>query len=219
MYRAWGKRAFDLAVAVPALLLLAAPMALLALLVRLCLGSPVVFRQERPGRGGRLFPMLKFRTMTDARGPDGEPLPDAERLTLFGRALRATSLDELPELVNVVRGEMSLVGPRPLLVRYTPYFTGAERARFDVRPGITGWAQVNGRNDLRWDDRLARDIEYVRDLSFALDLRILLLTVRKVFIRDGLQVDPGASMLDLDEERRRKALAAGERAIGAGTGA
>lgn len=202
-YRERGKRILDLAIAIPALLIFALPMALLALLVRSKLGSPVIFRQVRPGRDGERFAMFKFRTMTDARGPDGEPLSDAVRLTPFGRALRATSLDELPELWNVVRGEMSLVGPRPLLDRYTPFFTDAERARFSVRPGITGWAQVNGRNDLRWDDRLGRDVEYVRDLSLAMDLRILALTVKKVFVRDGIQVDPGAAMLDLDVERRQ----------------
>lgn len=202
-YREHGKRLFDLALAIPVLVLLALPIAILAILVHVKLGSPVVFRQHRPGRGGERFAMFKFRTMTDARGPDGELLSDAERLTPFGRTLRATSLDELPELWNVVRGEMSLVGPRPLLERYTPFFTEAERARFGVRPGITGWAQVNGRNDLRWDDRLARDVEYVENLAFPLDVKILLSTLKKVFVRDGVQVDPGTTMLDLDEERRR----------------
>lgn len=205
-YRERGKRLFDLALALALLALLALPFLIVAILVRLFLGSPVIFRQRRPGRFGEVFAMFKFRTMTDARGVDGELLSDAERLTAFGRALRASSLDEIPELWNVVRGEMSLVGPRPLLTRYTPFFTEAERARFEVRPGITGLAQVNGRNDLRWDDRLARDIEYVETVSLAVDVHILLLTLRKVFVRHGIQVDPGSSMLDLDEERRRRGM-------------
>lgn len=205
MYRRFGKRALDLVITVPALILLALPIGILALLVRTKLGSPVLFRQRRPGRNGVSFEILKFRTMTDARAPDGTLLSDAERLTPFGRRLRASSLDELPELLNVIRGEMSLVGPRPLLERYTPFFTERECKRFQVRPGITGLAQISGRNDLAWDTRIACDVEYVETLSLALDLRILFATLRKVIVREGVQVDTGTTMLDFDEERRRAA--------------
>lgn len=202
-YVRWGKRWFDLAISAMALVALAPLLGVLALLVRLFLGSPVIFRQERPGRRGRLFTLLKLRTMTDARGADGELLPDSDRLTPFGRLLRSTSLDELPELVNVVRGDMSLVGPRPLLVRYYPYFREHEMARFSVRPGVTGLSQVAGRNDLSWDGRIELDLEYVRQCSLWLDLRILARTLDRVVRRDGLQVDPRAVMLDFDEERRQ----------------
>ncbi len=191
-------------VAVMALLLLCLPLALLTLVVRLKLGSPAFFRQVRPGQHGKPFEMVKFRTMTDARGPDGALLPDAERLTSFGRFLRASSLDELPELWNVLKGDMSLVGPRPLLTKYLPYYKDSERTRFLVRPGITGWAQVNGRNSAKWDDRLALDIWYVENRSFILDLKIIFITIAAVIKRDGVAVDPSASMLNLDDERRGK---------------
>jgi lipopolysaccharide/colanic/teichoic acid biosynthesis glycosyltransferase len=204
-YRDRGKRLLDLSLAIPALLLLAPLGLFLGLLVRWRLGSPVLFRQQRPGLDGKAFEMLKLRTMTDGRGPDGSLLPDGLRLTPLGRALRASSLDELPELFNVLKGEMSLVGPRPLLLRYSPYFRSAERARFSVAPGITGLAQVSGRNALSWDARIAADLEYVARISFLLDLRILFSTVAKVLLRSGLRVDPGASMLDFDEERRQQA--------------
>jgi lipopolysaccharide/colanic/teichoic acid biosynthesis glycosyltransferase len=175
----------------------------IAFSVWLCLGAPVVFTQRRPGLAGKPFKIFKFRTMTLGYGPDGELLADAERLTAFGRFLRQTSLDELPELLNVVMGEMSLVGPRPLLMRYYPYFTSAERARFLVRPGITGLSQIDGRNDLSWDQRIRRDIEYVSWCSPWLDLCILCLTFWRVITRSGLRADPGTTMLDFDEERRR----------------
>jgi lipopolysaccharide/colanic/teichoic acid biosynthesis glycosyltransferase len=148
--------------------------------------------------------MLKFRTMTDARDANGELLSDTERLTPFGRWLRNTSLDELPELLNVIRGDMSIVGPRPLLMRYYPWFTDEEHARFNVRPGITGLAQISGRNDLPWDKRIAMDVEYVRRRSLLLDLSIIFKTVERIVSRKGLQEDPGAVMLDFDEERRRR---------------
>lgn len=197
------KRSLDLALSVPALIALAPVLALIALLVRARLGRPVLFRQERPGLDGKIFVLFKFRTMTDARDPDGNLLPDANRLTHLGRFLRSTSLDELPELFNVVRGEMSLVGPRPLLKSYYPYFTDAERVRFRTRPGITGLAQISGRNQLPWDSRLAADVEYVESCSLALDLKILLQTGWRVLTRHGLEVVPGATMLNFDEERRR----------------
>jgi len=203
LYATGLKRLFDLLVTLPALFLLAPLMGLLALLVRLRLGAPVLFRQQRPGRHGRPFMLYKFRTMTDARDAQGALLPDAERLTPFGRFLRSTSLDELPELFNVLKGEMSLVGPRPLLMEYVPYFTAQEKTRFAVRPGMTGLAQVSGRNNLSWDLRLNADIQYVQNLSFALDMRIIGLTVLQVLTRQGVQTDPGATMLNFDEERRQ----------------
>ncbi|MCU0942094.1 MAG: sugar transferase [Hydrogenophaga sp.] len=188
------KRLFDLAVAVSLLTLLSAPLLLLALLVRVSLGGPVLFRQVRPGLHGRPFRMIKFRTMTDARDADGGLLPDAQRLTPLGRFLRATSLDELPELWNVVRGDMSLVGPRPLLMEYLPLYSAEQARRHEVRPGITGWAQINGRNRLSWEQRLAMDVWYVDHRSFALDLRILVGTVGKVLRRDGISAEGEATM-------------------------
>jgi sugar transferase EpsL len=199
------KRLFDLAVSVPALILLAPVLALLALLVRLKLGSPVLFRQVRPGRHGRPFTILKFRTMTDARDTAGHLLPDERRTPRFGQFLRSTSLDELPELINIVRGEMSLVGPRPLLMQYLPYFSERERKRFEIRPGLTGWAQIHGRSNLPWDERLALDVWYVEHCSLGLDLKILALTVGKVLRREDAVPDPNIVILDFDEERRQRA--------------
>ena len=204
MYQLWGKRLCDILVTVPAFVVLWPLLIAITLLVRMRLGTPVLFRQTRPGLHGRSFTIFKFRTMTDARDAKGQLLPDPERLTSFGRFLRSTSLDELPELWNVFRGDMSLVGPRPLLTRYYPYFTDEEKSRFLVRPGITGLAQVSGRNDAPWDARIAADVKYVQELSFALDLRILVLTLQRVVTRQGLQVDPGSVMLDFDEERRQR---------------
>lgn len=168
------------------MLVLAPVMAGLAVAVRFALGSPILFRQERPGAGGRPFTMVKFRTMRDAVDAKGQPLPDSERLTRFGRFLRSSSLDELPELWNVLRGEMSLVGPRPLLMEYLPLYSEEQARRHEVRPGVTGWAQVNGRNAISWEEKFALDVWYVDNRSFLLDLRILMLTLRKVFVRDGI---------------------------------
>jgi lipopolysaccharide/colanic/teichoic acid biosynthesis glycosyltransferase len=201
-YTAAGKRAMDLIVSGTALVLLSAPMGVVALLIRRKLGSPVLFRQERPGRYGKPFRMYKFRTMSDDRNEHGELLPDRSRLTSFGAALRSTSIDELPELINVWRGEMSLVGPRPLLMRYTEYFTEEERLRFIVRPGITGAAQVDGRNTASWNKRLALDVQYVGRLSIVNDVKILAQTIARVFRRSGVVVDPESTMLNLDDERR-----------------
>lgn len=195
------KRLFDLLAAGLALVLFALPLLVLVSVIRYKLGSPVLFRQTRPGLGGQPFELIKFRTMTDARDAAGELLPDTERLTPFGRLLRATSLDELPELWNVLRGDMSLVGPRPLLMRYLPYYTEQEAKRHRVRPGLTGWAQLHGRNTLSWDERLALDVWYVENRSMLLDLRILLQTVLMVLRRDGVVIDPRAAMQDLDVER------------------
>ena len=180
------KRLFDLLAASLALLLLALPMLALAWLIRRKLGSPVLFRQVRPGLQGLPFTMVKFRNMTEERGPDGALLPDAQRLTPFGRFLRANSLDELPELWNVLKGDMSLVGPRPLLMEYLPLYTPEQARRHKVRPGITGWAQVNGRNAISWTDKLALDVWYVNHCSLWLDLQVLWRTVPKVLVREGI---------------------------------
>ena len=181
-----AKRLFDLALVMVALPVLAPVLFVVALLVRRKLGTPVLFRQERPGLGGKPFILLKFRTMTDARDDTGELLPDEERIHPFGQMLRRTSLDELPELLNVLKGEMSLVGPRPLLMRYLPRYTAEQYRRHDVLPGITGLAQVNGRNNLSWDDKFAIDVQYVHQWSLWLDIKVLLLTVRAVLGADGV---------------------------------
>ena len=188
------KRVFDFVAASLALVMLALPLLVLAWLIRRKLGSPVLFKQVRPGLQARLFTMVKFRTMTDECGPGGVLLPDAERLTPLGRFLRASSLDELPELWNVMRGEMSLVGPRPLLVEYLPLYTPDQARRHEVRPGITGWAQVNGRNAIGWEDKFALDVWYVDNQSLWLDIKILWMTVRKVIVRDGISAGGEATM-------------------------
>ena len=188
------KRAFDFIAALMALLLLCLPLAVLTLLVRRKLGHPAFFRQVRPGLHGQPFEMVKFRSMTDARGPDGALLPDAERLTPFGRFLRASSLDELPGLWNVLKGDMSLVGPRPLLMEYLPLYSPEQARRHEVRPGITGWAQVNGRNALGWDDKFKLDVWYVDHRSLRLDIKILWLTVKKVLVRDGISAEGQATV-------------------------
>lgn len=184
----------DFLIAIFALVILALPMAILFCAVYFRLGSPVIFSQWRPGLHGKAFKMVKFRTMTDARNSDGELLPDAERLTSFGRFLRVTSLDELPELWNVVKGDMSLVGPRPLLMEYLSLYTQEQARRNDVRPGITGWAQVNGRNAISWEEKFVLDVWYVDHQSFWLDLKILWLTVRKVFGREDISAEGHATM-------------------------
>jgi len=188
------KRLLDAIAAGFSLLLLALPLMVIAILVRVRLGSPVLFKQVRPGLGGQPFEMLKFRTMTDARDADGELRPDSDRLTDFGRWLRATSLDELPELWNVLRGDMSLVGPRPLLMQYLPLYSPRQARRHEVRPGITGWAQVNGRNALSWPQKFELDVWYVENQSLWLDLRILWLTVRSVLRREGISATGEATM-------------------------
>jgi lipopolysaccharide/colanic/teichoic acid biosynthesis glycosyltransferase len=194
LYRRFGKRAADLAGAVLALLA-TAPVALaVALLVRLLLGRPVLYRQLRPGLGGRPFEIWKFRTMRDAVDSAGRPLPDAARLTRFGRWLRRASLDELPELVNVLRGEMSLVGPRPLLIEYLPRYDAVQARRHEVRPGLTGWAQVHGRNAIGWEERFRLDVWYVDHLSARLDLAILLRTAGQLFRPRGVSAAGHATM-------------------------
>ena len=189
------KRLFDLTAAALGLLALALPLLALIALVRIKLGRPVFFRQTRPGLHGQPFQMVKLRTMTDARGPDGALLPDAERLTPFGRFLRASSLDELPELWNVLKGDMSLVGPRPLLMEYLPLYTPEQARRHEVRPGITGWAQVNGRNALSWEEKFALDVWYVDHQSLWLDIRILWMTAVKVLRRQDISA-PGEATVE-----------------------
>ena len=188
------KRAMDVVLVSCALLVLVLPLAGLAWLVRVRLGSPVLFRQERPGMHGQPFQMVKFRTMTDARDLDGQLLPDADRLTAFGRFLRSSSLDELPGFWNVLKGDMSLVGPRPLLMEYLPLYSPEQARRHEVRPGITGWAQINGRNALSWDEKFKLDVWYVDNRSLWLDIKILWLTVRKVLVRDGISAAGEATM-------------------------
>ena len=194
MYGKFGKRLLDIIVAGAALLLLAPLLLLVALLVRVKLGSPVVFHQKRPGKDEKIFTLCKFRTMTDARDEKGELLPDEIRLTAFGRLLRATSLDELPELWNILKGDMSLVGPRPLLVEYLPRYNSEQRHRHDVRPGLTGLAQVKGRNAISWEEKFQYDIEYVNNVSFLMDLKILLLTIKTVLIREGIHSNTSQTM-------------------------
>ncbi len=188
------KRFFDLVLTTLGLLLLCLPLIVLSWQVRRKLGSPIFFRQIRPGLNGRPFKMVKFRTMTDARDSDDQLMPDADRLTKFGRVLRASSLDELPELWNVLKGDMSLVGPRPLLMEYLPLYSPEQARRHEVRPGITGWAQVNGRNALSWQEKFKLDVWYVNNNSLWLDIKILWLTMRKVLVREGISAAGEATM-------------------------
>lgn len=193
-YRSYGKRAFDITLAVTGLVALSPILLLTACLVRLVLGPPILFRQQRPGFKGSVFTLYKFRTMSDDRDSQGRPEGDAQRLTGLGRLMRQASLDELPELWNVLRGDMSLVGPRPLLVQYLERYTVEQMRRHDVRPGITGWAQVNGRNNLSWEEKFRLDVWYVDNLSWRLDAKILALTVRRVLSRQGISAPGQATM-------------------------
>ncbi|HMP73245.1 MAG TPA: sugar transferase [Kiritimatiellia bacterium] len=205
-YATRGKRLLDLALALPVLILATPIMILLALLIRWRLGSPVLFRQTRPGLHGQPFDLVKFRTMTDARDDQGNLLPNQQRMTRFGMFLRSTSLDELPELWNVIKGEMSLVGPRPLLMDYLPYYTPSMARRHEVRPGLTGWVQVNGRNALDWEAKFELDTWYVENQTFLLDLKILFLTLGKVLRRQGIAHPGDVAMprFDLYMQNQRK---------------
>ena len=198
IYEKFIKRGLDLLISGGALLVLWPVLLVLVLLVRSKLGSPAIFCQERPGKGGKVFRLYKLRTMTDERDENGELLPDEVRLTPFGRTLRSLSLDELPELWNIFRGDMSLVGPRPLLVKYLPLYNAEQARRHEVMPGLTGWAQVNGRNLVTWEDKFAMDVWYVDHISFILDLKILWLTVKAVLRREGIS---GQSSATMDEFR------------------
>lgn len=186
-YERFGKRIFDLTIAIPALVVALPFMAMLSLLIRWRLGTPVIFRQVRPGLLGKPFEVLKFRTMTDERTESGELKPDDQRIPPLGRFMRRTSLDELPQLFNVIRGEVSLVGPRPLMMEYLPLYSAEQARRHEVRPGITGWAQVNGRNSLEWEQKFAFDVWYVDHVCFRVDLKILLLTLLRVARRHGIE--------------------------------
>lgn len=202
LYRNYIKRLLDILLSLAFIALFWWLYVILIVLIRVRLGSPVFFHQDRPGRNGKVFRLLKFRSMTDARDAEGNLLPDAERLPEFGRLLRATSLDELPEMINILRGDMSFVGPRPLLVRYLPYYTEEEMHRHDVRPGLTGLAQIHGRNALNWEARFAYDLEYVENVSFLMDLRIVWGTVGKVLHHSGVQSGAEQTVPDLDVYRR-----------------
>ena len=202
MYRKFIKRLFDLLLSLAGIIVLLPVLLVLWVLVRVKLGSPALFTQERPGKNEKVFKLYKFRSMTDERDKNGELLPDEIRLTRVGRLLRATSLDELPELFNILKGDMSLIGPRPLLVRYLPYYTKEERHRHDVRPGLTGLAQVNGRNALGWEDRFAYDLEYVNHLTFGMDIKIIAMTVGKVLKRSGTLSGADQTVADFDVYRK-----------------
>ena len=202
MYRNYFKRVLDIICSLGFILCFWWLYIAVAILVKRKLGSPVIFKQQRPGLNGKIFTMYKFRSMTDAKDKDGKLLSDAERLPKFGQLLRATSLDEIPEFINVLKGDMSLIGPRPLLAQYLPYYTEEEKKRHNVRPGITGWAQVNGRNLLTWDKRLAKDVEYVNNLTFLFDLKIVYLTIKKVLKKEDVIVATDLNFSDLDVERK-----------------
>lgn len=204
IYPKYIKRLLDIVISLTALVLLSPILLIVAILVRVRLGSPVIFHQDRPGYHEKIFGLCKFRSMTDERDGNGNLLPDEVRLTKFGRLLRSTSLDELPELWNILKGDMSLIGPRPLLVSYLPYYTKEEQLRHTVRPGLTGWAQVNGRNHVDWDKRIALDVEYVRNMSFVMDLKIFFLTVKKVFVRENIEVDTNKAEGNFAEIRKAR---------------
>lgn len=204
MYRIIFKRLLDIIISGIVLILLSPVLVLLAILIRINLGSPVIFTQERPGKNEKIFKLYKFRSMSNTTDEKGELLPDELRLTRFGKLLRSTSLDELPELLNILRGDMSLIGPRPLLVKYLPWYTEEERHRHDVRPGLTGLAQVNGRNALGWEDRFAYDLEYVNHLTFLMDVKIIGMTVSKVLKRSGTLSGADQTVADFDVYRKEQ---------------
>ena len=193
-YEKYIKRLLDIVLSGAALVILSPVLLITAVLVRIKLGSPVIFTQERPGKDEKVFKLHKFRSMTDARDASGNLLPDKERLTRFGAKLRSVSIDDLPELWNIFRGKMSIVGPRPLLVKYLPLYNEEQRHRHDVRPGLTGWAQVHGRNLTSWEERFEYDVEYVNNISFALDVKIIIMTIRCVLGREGINADGSATM-------------------------
>ena len=205
IYSKYIKRLLDILISLTFIVLFSWLYLILVILVRIKLGSPVLFCQERPGYNEKIFKLYKFRTMTDKRDEKGNLLPDSERLTRFGSMLRSTSLDELPEMFNILKGDMSLIGPRPLLVEYLPYYTEEERLRHSVRPGLTGLAQVSGRNYLAWDKRLAKDVEYVNHISFIMDVRIIIKTIKVVFKKEDVSVDTNVVEGYLWDERQKRA--------------
>ncbi|WP_458411744.1 sugar transferase [Schinkia sp. CFF1] len=194
IYRRFIKRPMDFLLSLIAIIALSPVFIIVAVLVRTKLGSPVIFKQKRPGLNEKIFTMYKFRTMTDERDENGELLPDSVRLTKFGRFLRSTSLDELPELFNIFKGDMSIIGPRPLLVQYLPLYNSHQKRRHEVRPGLSGWAQVNGRNAISWEEKFDLDVEYIDNISFIEDWKIIFLTIKKVFVREGINSETAATM-------------------------
>lgn len=204
MYRYFFKRVFDILISGISLIILSPLFLVLSIMIRLNLGSPVFFHQKRPGKKEKIFTLCKFRTMTDEKDDNGNLLPDSKRLTKFGEFLRHTSLDELPELINIFQGDMSIIGPRPLLVSYLPYYTDKEKKRHSVRPGLTGLAQVSGRNFIDWDKRLAKDVEYVEHLTFLMDLRIIIMTIRVVLKKDDVAMDTNEVEGNFADIRRAK---------------
>lgn len=204
MYKNYIKRFLDFTLSLLALILLSPVMLIIAILVRIKLGTPVIFKQQRPGKNEKIFTLYKFRTMTDKKDENGNLLPDSERLTKFGKLLRSTSLDELPELINILKGDMAIVGPRPLLVEYLPYYTEEEKHRHDVRPGLTGLAQVNGRNSISWKEKFKDDLKYVNKITFMGDTKIILKTVGKVFKREGISQENSATMEKFQGSKENK---------------
>ena len=194
MYRKYFKKILDIICSLGFILCFWWLYILVAILVKRKLGSPVIFKQQRPGLNGKIFTMYKFRSMTDAKDKDGKLLSDAERLPRFGKLLRATSLDEIPEFINVLKGDMSLIGPRPLLVEYLERYNDEQKRRHEVRPGITGWAQVNGRNAISWEEKFKYDVEYVDKLNFLLDMKIVFLTIKKIVVKEGISQEGNATM-------------------------
>lgn len=194
MYESFFKRILDFVLSGIAILVLGIPLIIVAFFIKRNLGSPVIFRQKRPGLHGKIFELYKFRSMTDARDENGELLPDNVRLTPFGKKLRASSIDELPELINILKGDMSIVGPRPLLVEYLPLYNEEQAHRHDVRPGLTGWAQINGRNAISWEEKFRLDVWYVNNISFLLDAKIFFLTLKRVFAKEGINASEEVTM-------------------------
>lgn len=203
-YEQYTKRFLDILLSVTAIVLLSWLIVIISVLVRVKIGKPVIFRHPRPGKNEEIFNMYKFRTMTNEKDSDGNLLPDAKRLTSFGKKLRSTSLDELPELFLILNGKMSIVGPRPLEVYFLPYYTEKEHLRHAVKPGLTGLAQINGRNNLSWEEKFAYDLEYVKTISFKTDIKIVLGTIRKVLSGDGVVAEGGGAIVDFDVERKNQ---------------
>lgn len=204
MYAKYIKRILDFILSLIALIVLSPVLLVVAILVRIKLGSPIIFKQQRPGKDEKIFTLYKFRTMTDKKDENGNLLPDSERLTKFGKVLRSTSLDELPELVNILKGDMSIVGPRPLSIQYLPYYNEKERHRHDILPGLTGLAQINGRNTLQWEERFKYDLEYVNNVSFKSDVKIIVLTIKRVFKRENIVVRGNGNIIDFDTYRKKQ---------------
>lgn len=203
IYSKYIKRFIDIILSVVVILLCWWLFLIVALCVKVNIGSPIIFKQERPGKNGKIFNLYKFRSMSNAKDEEGDFLPDSQRLTKFGRVLRSTSLDEIPEIFNILKGDMSLVGPRPLLVKYLNDYNEYEKRRHDVRPGLTGLAQVSGRNSITWKNRFKKDVEYVENVSFFLDFKIVLLTIKKVFIREGIEYKDNQTISEYFESKER----------------